>query len=95
MNSAGGGWNLFGNPYLGFLDWDQITSDFGNISNNEFWYVDANLGAFVNVTTGGTTIPPGQGFWILATSDADLDLDPSIHLASGVSDPTFFKHNPT
>lgn len=93
MNSAGGGWNLFGNPYLGFLDWDQITSDFGNISNNEFWYVDANLGAFVNVTTGGTTIPPGQGFWILATSDADLDLDPSIHLASGVSDPTFFKQN--
>lgn len=93
MNSAGGGWNLFGNPYLGFLDWDQITSDFGNISNNEFWYVDANLGAFVNVTTGGTTIPPGQGFWILATSAADLDLDPSIHLASGVSDPTFFKQN--
>ncbi|GAB5539639.1 MAG: hypothetical protein Salg2KO_17420 [Salibacteraceae bacterium] len=95
IDAAGTAWNLVGNPYLGFLDWDQITTDFTGIENDEYWYLDANLNAYTNVTAGGgATVPPGQGFWVRSPLDnTDLSLDVATHLANGVNSPTFLKRS--
>ena len=91
-SSAGNNWNLLGNPYLGFLNFDNIDAA-GGINGNEYWYVDANSSAFVSVPVGGATIPPGQGFWVSTTGLTSIDLDPSLDLVTGVTSSTYFKRD--
>lgn len=92
VNSAGGGWNLLGNPYLGFLDWDQITTDNAGIVDGDYWYLDADLNAYASVSAGGGAfVPPGQGFWINTTGITTINLDPSSDLLSGENSPIFRK----
>jgi hypothetical protein len=92
VSSSGGGWNLLGNPYLGFLNFDNIVAD-GGISGSEYWYVDANTSTFISVSSGGATIPPGQGFWVNTTGISSIDLDPALDLVSGVTSSTYLKRD--
>jgi len=91
VNSADSRWNLIGNPYPGFLDWDHITLASAGIDNNEYWYYDAATNAYVSVSSGGTAIAPGQGMWVQTTGINSIDLDPSIDLLSNVSTSTMLK----
>jgi len=56
------GWNLVGNPYAAFLDFNAFqTSSAGTISGTWMYY-DEGIADFVS--TAGGTIAPHQGFWI-------------------------------
>ena len=71
------GFNLIGNPYPSYLDWDL-----GTVSNvlTSVWYRSKSTGAYLfqtyntlgglpTATNGGTNlIPPMQAFWVRATS---------------------------
>ena len=92
VSSGGTGWNLLGNPYLGFLNFDNIDAA-GGIVGNEYWYVDANTSTFISVPAGGATIPPGQGFWINASGISSIDLDPASDLVSGTTSSIYLKRN--
>jgi hypothetical protein len=70
------GWNLVGNPYPAFLDFEAISGRAGNVTNNEFWTVEAATNTFV-VKNSLQMIPPGQGFWVLTSSGTDLTIDPT------------------
>ena len=74
------GFNLLGNPYPSYLDWDAAT-----ISNvlTTVWYRSKSTGAYLfqtynslgglpTATNGGTNlIPPMQAFWVRATSSTN------------------------
>ncbi|MDP4763751.1 MAG: hypothetical protein NWR97_08805, partial [Salibacteraceae bacterium] len=70
------GWNLVGNPYPAFLDFEAISGRAGNVTNNEFWTVEAATNTFV-VKNSLQMIPPGQGFWVLTSNGTDLTIDPT------------------
>lgn len=91
-SDVGGNWNLLGNPYLGYLDWDNINNNYPTITNDEYWYWDANTNDYVAVSAGGGSfIVPGQGFWMRATSLSTISLDPSVDLLSGENTSNYFK----
>lgn len=92
VSSSGSDWNLLGNPYLGFLNFDNIVAA-GGIDGNEYWYIEASTNTYQSVPAGGATIPPGQGFWVSTSGISNIDLDPSIDLISGVSSSTYLKRN--
>jgi hypothetical protein len=66
------GFNLVGNPYPSFLDWDAATKT--NLSST-IWYRSKSTGAYLfqtynkadGIGTNGATnlIPPMQSFWVL------------------------------
>ena len=94
-SSTGNDWNLVANPFNGFLDWDAITTASGNIDNDDYWYLDADLNTYASVSAGGgATVPPGQGFWMQTTGITSLALNPATALASGVNNSTFLKRKP-
>jgi hypothetical protein len=91
-SSTGNDWSLVANPFNGFLDWDAITTASGNIDNDDYWYLDADLNTYTSVSAGGgATVPPGQGFWIQTTGITSLSLNPTTALAAGVNTSTFLK----
>lgn len=59
------GWNLLGNPYPAFLNFETILQNFASteITNNEFWAYSASNGGFISFNDL-SAIPPGQGFWV-------------------------------
>lgn len=78
------GWNLVGNPYPAFLDFESISNRSGNVTNNEFWTVEAATNSFV-VKNALQMIPPGQGFWVLTSSGTDLTVDPTTDFVASNS----------
>ncbi|MBT6916515.1 MAG: T9SS type A sorting domain-containing protein [Flavobacteriales bacterium] len=90
VNSGGGGWNLFANPYPAFLDFSIIESNYVSLVGDEWWYYDADLASY-NSNGTAVDIPPGQGFWIDWTggpTTIDLDITTSI---IDLSSSTFYK----
>jgi hypothetical protein len=90
VNSGGGGWNLFANPYPAFLDFSIIESNYVSLVGDEWWYYDADLASY-NSNGTAVDIPPGQGFWIDwtgGTTTIDLDITTSI---IDLSSSTFYK----
>lgn len=83
------GWNLVGNPFPAFLDFEGIANT-GNITNNEFWTVEAVTNTFV-AKDALQVIPPGQGFWVLSNGGTDLIVDPTTDFVA--SNATFMYKN--
>jgi hypothetical protein len=83
------GWNLVGNPFPAFLDFESIANT-GNITNNEFWTVEAVTNTFV-AKDALQVIPPGQGFWVLSNGGTDLIVDPTTDFVA--SNSTFMYKN--
>lgn len=91
VNSADSRWNLLGNPYPAFLDFEAIAATSGGIDNDEYWYYDANTSTYISVSGGGSYLPPGQGFWVQTTGITELNINPSSHILSGENSSDFFK----
>lgn len=91
INGAGGGWNLIGNPFPGFLNWGDIKGTFA-VVGNAFWYYDADSAQY-NFRSGNTFIPPGQGFWVNSSSSYTMTLTTAM-LRSDLSTSEFFKSEP-
>lgn len=92
VSSAGGGWNLLGNPYLGVLNFDNIVAD-GGVNGSEYWYVDANTSTYISVAAGGATLPPGQGFWVNTTGINIIALDPATDLVPNITLTNYLKRD--
>ena len=88
IDGAGGGWNLIGNPFPGYLNWDDIKSGYPIVSN-AFWYYDADSSQY-NFRNGTTFIPPGQGFWVNTNSSYTMQLT-TLMLRSDLNTSEFFK----
>ena len=83
------GYNLVGNPYPCYLDWQAAAAANPSVSSS-IWYrtrINGNVSVFatynavgnVSVSNGSLTaitklIPPMQGFWVLASSATTLTL---------------------
>jgi len=77
VNKAG--FNLIGNPYPSFLDWDLVTANSANTANmrsTTMWYRTKSEGVYSFWTVNGdgvgspngasSKIPPMQAFWVRA-----------------------------
>ncbi len=91
INGVGGGWNLIGNPFPGFLNWGDIKGTY-SIVGNAFWYYDADSAQY-NFRSGNTFIPPGQGFWVNTSSSYTMTLTTAM-LRSDLNNSQFFKSEP-
>jgi hypothetical protein len=83
------GYNLVGNPYPSYLDW-QAVSTANPLVSSSIWYRTRTIGNFsvfatynavgnVAVSNGAISavtklVPPMQGFWVLASSATTLNL---------------------
>ncbi len=67
------GYNLVGNPYPSFLDWDQLNESYGAV-----YHWDGSAYQSWNGTgTGSSVIWPGEGFIIAPGSEGSLNLNNS------------------
>ncbi len=77
------GWNLIGNPYPSYLDWDQIRSNLPSGLDDAIYVWDnSQYAGYVNgskVMSGnlGNLIPPMQGFFVHTTAATSLTLSNS------------------
>ncbi|OQX80169.1 MAG: hypothetical protein B6D61_02375 [Bacteroidetes bacterium 4484_249] len=91
----GQGWFLLGNPYPSSINWEAVTIPTG--ISNEVHYIEAATGADLSYVqgTGGTGsqfVPPMQGFFVKAFSQATLTIDDNVRSHSGAGN--FYKSNP-
>lgn len=93
VNSADSRWNLLGNPYPAFLDFDAIATASGGIDDDEYWYYNAGTSSFTSVSGASAYLPPGQGFWVQTTGISDIDIDPSTDFLSDENSSDFFKRS--
>lgn len=68
------GWNLLGNPYPSSIDWNLV--DRSQFQDNFAYVYDPNKAGgegYVSIdgSTAGAFIAPNQGFFVLATTDAN------------------------
>jgi len=63
------GWNLLGNPYPSFLDWDELAN---TLVNTAIYYYDASQSQYISYNAGvpanGGIIPSTQGIWVQTTA---------------------------
>lgn len=93
-NHQGKGFNLIGNPYPSYLDWNSNW----NMVKMSGWMVVYNNGVYQGYHTSGTSyngktdgiIPPTQGFWVRATQN-----NPSLTIPNSErlnADQAFYKY---
>ncbi|MEZ4720824.1 MAG: T9SS type A sorting domain-containing protein [Flavobacteriales bacterium] len=93
VSSSGSNWNLIGNPYPGYLDWDNIIANHPGIDNGEFYFMDATGGAYTLASGAGLVIAPGEAMWIQTTGLTTIDLDPANDLLSNQSTSSYRKRS--
>ncbi len=79
------GWNLVGNPYTSYLDWEQLGLTFldetvyyydGGTENYAYY----NLTGPVSVNGGSKYIAPGQGFFVKADAVGNIEIPNATRL---------------
>ena len=86
------GWNLLGNPYHCFVDWDLVSTT-GPISS-DYYIFDTDAGSYTLYSGAGkANIAPGQGFWVFQanTGGFKADFEENDKVASNSS--TFVRKN--
>jgi|GEM_PF-608833 len=70
ISSAGSGWNLLGNPYHSFINYDNL--DLQADLANTFYIYNSSTGSYSTFNQGSNVlIAPAQGFWVQKTSGVD------------------------
>ena len=104
-NSAQGGSCLLANPYASPISWDKINANNAGITTGAIYVYNADLGittsyaAGVSVPGGAgsatTTIPMGQGFYVVSTGAAPLAIAESDKVAYNTGSDPLLKNNAT
>ena len=69
------GWNLMGNPYPSYLDWDAVIASQTNMNGGVYFYDGSTYVSYNNGIGGGSRyIAPMQGFFISATANGTFNL---------------------
>ena len=80
------GWNLVGNPYASYINWDATGWTKTNVNNAIYMHINSGFWAsYVNGvgTNGGTNIiAPGQGFFIQASASGTLGMSNNVRTHS-------------
>jgi len=91
------GFNLIGNPYTAYLDWKEVaTANASKMPTSTMWYRTKVSGSWDFSTVDGLgnkvpanvsdLIPPMQAFWVRASGNSTLNLNPTMladDIASG------------
>lgn len=90
INSAGGGYNLLGNPYPSFLSWTAISASNGGIVD-AFQIFSDSTGNYLS-KGDGDFISPHQGFWVESTASSIFTISPT-HIIDGSTSGTFLRRD--
>ena len=84
------GWNLIGNPFHSYIDWDLVGST-GPVSS-DYYIFDTDAGSYTLYTGAGKAdIAPEQGFWVFqsATGGFKINFEEADKVSS--NSPTFIR----
>lgn len=103
-NSAQGGSCLIANPFASPISWDRIEAANPGVTTGEIFIYNADLGLTTSYvggvsTPGGvgsatSTIPMGQGFYVIANS-SPLNIDESAKVSNNTSSDPLLKTSAT
>lgn len=95
--SLGDSWNLLGNTYASYIDLTADALDFGNAQQTIWYrilstnttveeYASYNVAEDIALNGAGTTMSPGQAFWVRSYESTSMVLSPSarIHDVGGL-----------
>jgi len=88
------GWNLLGNPYASYIDWNAVSIPAG--VGSTIYYLDAATGNWLtwNGSTGSGSrfVPTMQGFFVSTSQNTTFTLDNTVRTHTGIID--FYKDSP-
>ncbi len=96
------GWNLIGNPYPSPIDWLASSGwDKSNINDAKYIWNPTNdnytiyLGGASPIGINGGTryIPSNQGFWVQATTTANISINNNVRTGTMTATPDYYKNN--